>query len=139
MRASKNSRVWCLGDLVTRLKIQSKNKPGNHLKIGYRHLKIAGEVREWVIVYDLYNEHITRFWCIWRLDTRNQAIKSIRPIKKQYTGRNKPISTYQSLLDTNCMHAARTYPSKNTCKTAVSGILKINTRHQGAGDPGTIN
>lgn len=87
----------------------------------------------------MYNERITRFWCFWRLDTRNQAIKSIRPIKKQYTGRNKPISFSQSLLDTNCISTARTYPSKNTCKTAYAHNLKINTRHRGAGDPGTIN
>lgn len=45
------------------------------------HLKIAGEVRMWVIVYDLYNEQITILCCFWGSDTRDMAIKSIRPLK----------------------------------------------------------
>jgi hypothetical protein len=63
----------------------------------------------------------------------------MRPLKKQNTGRNKPISFSQSLLDTNWQSVGRTYPSKNTYKTACTPNLKINTRHRGAGDPGTIN
>ena len=87
----------------------------------------------------MYNERITRFWRKWSQDTRFQAIKSIRPLKKQYTGRNKPISPSQSLLDTNCRPTGSVYPSKNTCNVAFIFNLKINTRHRASGDPGTIN
>jgi hypothetical protein len=55
------------------------------------------------------------------------------------TGRKKPKSTSQSLLDTYSESACCIYPSKNTSKNTCSGNLKTYTRHRGEAGPGTIN
>ena len=55
------------------------------------------------------------------------------------TGRKKPKSIFQSLLDTYSESACCIYPSKNTSKNTHDLILKIHTRHRGEAGPGTIN
>ena len=55
------------------------------------------------------------------------------------TGRKKPKSIFQSLLDTYSESACCIYPSKNSSKNTHDSILKIRTRHRGEAGPGTIN
>lgn len=55
------------------------------------------------------------------------------------TGRKKPKSIFQSLLDTYSESACCIYPSKNTSKNTHDSILKMHTRHRGEAGPGTIN
>ena len=55
------------------------------------------------------------------------------------TGRKKPKSISQSLLDTYSESACCIYPSKNTSKNTCSRNLKMHTRHRGEAGPGTIN
>jgi hypothetical protein len=55
------------------------------------------------------------------------------------TGRKKPKSIFQSLLDTYSESACCIYPSKNTSKNTCSRNLKMHTRHRGEAGPGTIN